>query len=89
MPGTDFFDNYSQFGINIIHHDWVHYEGRSYPPVYNLNTLSSEEIYQFFLEANRSELSYYREHYPELSVNQNEDTFRGNVSFGQHKGRLV
>ena len=89
-PGTEFFHDPKQFGINIMHDDWIHYEGRSYPLIYKLDNLSGDEIYKYFLEAHEYELKYYKEAYPSIAFTdepgkQDQD----NMSFGKYKGRLL
>ncbi|HPI67418.1 MAG TPA: radical SAM protein [bacterium] len=90
-PGTEFFSNYKKFGIKILHKNWKHYEGRSYPVVYNLKKLPGNEIYKYFLQANQSELQYYVKKYPHL-INKLENynlPKDNNISFGNYKGRLI
>jgi hypothetical protein len=91
-PGTEFFNNPRKFGINILHKKWIHYEGRSYPPVYNLDSLSNKDIYNCFLQALESELHYYKEKYSGLSNISKDRSSQGQekeMSFAEHKGRLV
>lgn len=91
-PGTEFFNNPKKFGINILHKKWIHYEGRSYPPVYNLDNLSSKDIYSYFLQALNSELSYYKEKYsglPGIHKGRPSRAQKKEMSFAEHKGRLI
>lgn len=91
-PRTEIFNNPEKFGINILHKKWEHYEGRSYPPVYELDNLSNQDIYNYFLQALNNELSFYKEKYSKLadipedkSSQRDEDA----ISFAEYKGRLV
>ncbi len=88
-PGTNFFGNNKKFGIDILHRDWIHYEGRSYPPVYSLKGLSSNEIYKAFLQAGKNELKYYEKKYPELLNKAQGDSRQKKISFSKYKGRLI
>ncbi|MFC1721783.1 B12-binding domain-containing radical SAM protein [Patescibacteria group bacterium] len=88
-PGTDFFSTPEKYGIRIKHHDWAHYEGRSFPLVYELENISSDEIYEFFLQANESELDFYQEEYPNLRLKVEESHDNSGISFGRYKGNLL
>lgn len=47
-PGTPVFNNPSTFGVEILTRDWGKYDRRSFP-VYALNNLSAEDIYQGYI----------------------------------------
>ena len=58
-PGTPFFEEPSEFGIEILSKDWVSYDRRLYPPMYRLNSLSEDEIYHYFLELEKAIIEEY------------------------------
>ncbi|MHA1895806.1 MAG: B12-binding domain-containing radical SAM protein, partial [Promethearchaeota archaeon] len=87
-PGTEFFNYPDRFGIEIIHNNWIRYEGRSFPLVYDLKSISGEDIYEYFAKAHENELLYYKERYPNLNF-ENNNTKTEKLSFSEYKGRLV
>ena len=94
-PGTDLYARPDDFSLEIIHHNWLHYEGRSYPPVYRLNTLNEYEIYNYFLQSLILELKYYQKTFgiskliPHQSDQSSSRESSQEVSFNKIKGRLL
>lgn len=43
-PGSPMFDHAEDFGIRIVDRDWRHYQRSNYMPVYELDTISRQDI---------------------------------------------
>ena len=43
-PGSPMFDHAEDFGIRIVDWNWRHYQRSNYMPVYELSTISRQEI---------------------------------------------
>jgi len=95
-PGTDLFQTPEKFSLKILHQDWIHYEGRSYPPVYRLESLTEHEIYNYFLQSLVLELKYYQEIFRDQrspsSLSMKSGIMAGGIKevpFSKVKGRLL
>lgn len=59
-PGTSYFEDAAAMGLSIRHRDWSRYD-RNSVPVYDLETMTAEQIYQGFVEQEATLAESYRQ----------------------------
>jgi radical SAM superfamily enzyme YgiQ (UPF0313 family) len=62
-PGTEIFHHPERFDLKLRHTQWADYDRTAFP-VYDLETLSAEEIYAYFLDTERAILDTYSQRIP-------------------------
>jgi len=62
FPGAPMWNDAEGYGIKIKHMDWRLYRGEN-PPAFDLENLTSEQIYGFYLEGLREITALYKKRY--------------------------
>lgn len=72
FPGSAMWNNRELYGIHLKHKNWKYYRGENKPP-YDLNTMESCEIYDFYLNGLKDITEIYKERYRRDFGNKNID----------------
>ena len=62
FPGAPMWEFADRYGVKIKHRNWKQYRGENRPP-FDLKNLTSEEIYEFYLEGLRRVTGLYEKRY--------------------------